>query len=200
MGERARIARDLHDVVAHHVSAIAVQAESARLTTDGIPEEGRALRVDRADRATRWTEMRRLLGVLREDANGEPEREPQPSLARLNELVETARAAGSPVTLTLEGRVTPLPPGSISARTGSCRRRSRTRRHAPGAAVDVELDYADSAASASRPRAGLRLRIPTGTACSGCASGDHGRRHAHRRPRGRRRVRRRRACRSRAAA
>ncbi len=42
MDERARIARDLHDVVAHHVSAIAVQAESARLTTEGLPEEGRA--------------------------------------------------------------------------------------------------------------------------------------------------------------
>ena len=93
MGERARIARDLHDVVAHHVSAIAVQAESARLTTEGLPEEGRA-HFEAIGQTARdaLTEMRRLLGVLREDANAEATRDPQPSLARLNELVETARA------------------------------------------------------------------------------------------------------------
>ena len=109
MGERARIARDLHDVVAHHVSAIAVQAESARLTTEGLPEEGKA-HFEAIGQTARdaLTEMRRLLGVLREDASAEPTRDPQPSLARLNELVETARAAGTPVTLTLEGAVTPF--------------------------------------------------------------------------------------------
>ena len=71
MEERARIARDLHDVVAHHVSAIAVQAESARLTTEGLPEEGRA-HFESIGQTARdaLTEMRRLLGVLREDASG----------------------------------------------------------------------------------------------------------------------------------
>jgi signal transduction histidine kinase len=143
MGERARIARDLHDVVAHHVSAIAVQAESARLTTEGLPEEGRA-HFEAIGQTARdaLTEMRRLLGVLREDANAEATRDPQPSLARLNDLVETARAAGTPVTLTLEGAVTPLPTGvDLCAYRILQEALTNVRRHAPGAAVDVELTY-----------------------------------------------------------
>jgi len=143
MGERARIARDLHDVVAHHVSAIAVQAESARLTTEGLPDEGRA-HFEAIGQTARdaLTEMRRLLGVLREDANAEATRDPQPSLARLNDLVETARAAGTPVTLTLEGTVTPLPTGvDLCAYRILQEALTNVRRHAPGAAVDVELTY-----------------------------------------------------------
>ena len=68
-GERARIARELHDVVAHHISMIAVQAETARLATPGMPAAGaqRLLQIGDTARAG-LTEMRRLLGVLREDA------------------------------------------------------------------------------------------------------------------------------------
>jgi signal transduction histidine kinase len=152
MGERARIARDLHDVVAHHVSAIAVQAESARLTTEGLPDEGRAY-FEAIGQTARdaLTEMRRLLGVLREDANGEPARDPQPSLARLNELVETARTAGTPVTLTLEGTVVTLPPGvDLCAYRILQEALTNVRRHAPGAEVEVRLEYAPVA---------LRLRV-----------------------------------------
>jgi signal transduction histidine kinase len=152
MGERARIARDLHDVVAHHVSAIAVQAESARLTTTDLPEEGRA-HFEAIGQTARdaLTEMRRLLGVLREDANGEPARDPQPSLTRLNELVETARAAGTPVALTLEGEVTPLPQGvDLCAYRILQEALTNVRRHAPGAAVEVDLEYAPGE---------LRLRV-----------------------------------------
>jgi len=144
MGERARIARDLHDVVAHHVSAIAVQAESARLTTEGLPDEGKA-HFEAIGQTARdaLTEMRRLLGVLREDASAEATRDPQPSLDRLNELVETARAAGTPVTLTLEGTVTPLPTGvDLCAYRILQEALTNVRRHAPGAAVEVELRYA----------------------------------------------------------
>jgi len=144
MGERARIARDLHDVVAHHVSAIAVQAESARLTTEGLPEEGKA-HFEAIGQTARdaLTEMRRLLGVLREDASAEATRDPQPSLARLNDLVETARAAGTPVTLTLEGAVTELPTGvDLCAYRILQEALTNVRRHAPGATVDVELTYA----------------------------------------------------------
>jgi signal transduction histidine kinase len=152
MGERARIARDLHDVVAHHVSAIAVQAESARLTTADLPEEGRAhFEAIGLTARDALTEMRRLLGVLREDANGEPARDPQPSLTRLNELVETARAAGTPVTLTLEGQVTPLPQGvDLCAYRILQEALTNVRRHAPGAAVAVDLEYAPDE---------LRLRV-----------------------------------------
>ena len=152
MGERARIARDLHDVVAHHVSAIAVQAESARLTTEGLPEEGRA-HFEAIGRTARdaLTEMRRLLGVLREDANAEAVRDPQPSLARLNDLVETARAAGTPVMLTLEGNVATLPPGvDLCAYRILQEALTNVRRHAPGAAVEVQLEYAPDA---------VRLRV-----------------------------------------
>ena len=152
MGERARIARELHDVVAHHVSAIAVQAESARLTTEDLPEEGRA-QFEAIGQTARdaLTEMRRLLGVLRDDANAEVARDPQPGLARLNELVETARTAGTPVRLTLGGQVTGLPPGvDLCAYRILQEALTNVRRHAPGAPVDVELEYrADT----------LRLRV-----------------------------------------
>jgi signal transduction histidine kinase len=147
MGERARIARDLHDVVAHHVSAIAVQAESARLTTEGLPDEGRA-HFEAIGQTARdaLTEMRRLLGVLRDDANAEAVRDPQPSLAHLNDLVETARAAGSPVTLTLEGAVAALPPGvDLCAYRILQEALTNVRRHAPGAAVEVKVEHSPDA-------------------------------------------------------
>ena len=69
-GERARIARELHDVVAHHISMIAVQAETARLATPGMPSDGARQLLAIGDTArTALTEMRRLLGVLREDTD-----------------------------------------------------------------------------------------------------------------------------------
>jgi signal transduction histidine kinase len=143
MEERARIARDLHDVVAHHVSAIAVEAESARVTTEGLSDEGRA-HFESIGQTARdaLTEMRRLLGVLREDASADAVRDPQPSLTHVNDLVETARAAGSPVTLTLEGAVVPLPTGvDLCAYRILQEALTNVRRHAPGAAVEVELEY-----------------------------------------------------------
>jgi signal transduction histidine kinase len=152
MGERARIARDLHDVVAHHVSAIAVQAESARLTTEDLPDEGRA-HFEAIGQTARdaLTEMRRLLGVLREHASAGAARDPQPSLVRLNELVETARAAGTPVRLTLAGTVVTLPPGvDLCAYRILQEALTNVRRHAPGAAVEVLLEYTPDA---------LRLRV-----------------------------------------
>jgi signal transduction histidine kinase len=152
MEERARIARDLHDVVAHHVSAIAVEAESARVTTEDLSDEGRA-HFESIGQTARdaLTEMRRLLGVLREDASADAVRDPQPSLTQVNDLVETARAAGSPVTLTLEGAVVPLPTGvDLCAYRILQEALTNVRRHAPGAAVEVELEY--------QPEA-LRLRV-----------------------------------------
>jgi signal transduction histidine kinase len=143
MGERARIARDLHDVVAHHVTAIAVQAETARLTVEGIPDEGRA-HLEAIGNTARdaLAEMRRLLGVFREEAATRAERTPQPGLARLHELVETARAAGTPVQLTLRGDAVPLPPGvDLCAYRILQEALTNARRHAPGASVELELEY-----------------------------------------------------------
>jgi signal transduction histidine kinase len=110
-GERARIARELHDVVAHHISMIAVQAEAARLTTPGMPPEGATRLVAIGDTArTALTEMRRLLGVLHHGEEA-AERAPQPTLRELDGLIARSRAAGLDVTLVVEGDPQPLPPG-----------------------------------------------------------------------------------------
>ncbi|WP_331717270.1 sensor histidine kinase [Yinghuangia sp. ASG 101] len=146
-GERARIARELHDVVAHHISMISVQAETARLTTQGLPAEGakRLLAIGDTARAA-LTEMRRLLGVLREDAGTGGGRKPQPALDQLMELVDDARdAAGAATRLIVRGRVVQLDPGvGLTAYRIVQEALTNARRHAPGAAVDVELRYTAS--------------------------------------------------------
>ena len=157
-GERARIARELHDVVAHHISMIAVLAETGRLTTPGLPEAGVRRFTEIGDTARAGlTEMRRLLGVLREDAvaaeetadavdagrEGRASRQPQPGLAQLTELVDAARDASLAGTrLIISGPVTPLDPGvELAAYRIVQEALTNARRHAPGAAVDVELRY-----------------------------------------------------------
>lgn len=144
-GERARIARELHDVVAHHISMISVQAETARLTTPGMPEAGAKRLRDIGDTArAALTEMRRLLGVLREDAGTPPvTRRPQPGLTQLNELLDEAReATGAATRLIVSGPVAPLDPGiELTSYRIVQEALTNARRHAPGAAVDVELRY-----------------------------------------------------------
>ena len=153
-GERARIARELHDVVAHHISMIAVQAETARLTTQGLPAAGAQRFTEIGDTARAGlTEMRRLLGVLREDAEATvADRHPQPGLPQLAELIDTAReASGAGTRLIVSGPVAEFDPGvELAAYRITQEALTNARRHAPGAAVDVELRYADDA---------LRLRI-----------------------------------------
>ena len=181
-GERARIARELHDVVAHHISMIAVQAETARLTTPGLTDAGvqRFAAIGDTARAG-LTEMRRLLGVLREDAalgsqqaaDGDlatrpADRRPQPGLPQLGDLVDEARdAAGSAARLIVSGPVTRLDPGvELAAYRIVQEALTNARRHAPGAAVDVELQYADDA---------LRLRVrDNGPGPPGAAAAGHG--------------------------
>jgi signal transduction histidine kinase len=148
-GERARIARELHDVVAHHISMIAVQAEAARLTTPGMPSAGAHRLAAIGDTArVALTEMRRLLGVLREDAPTDgPDRQPQPGLRQLNELLDEVRAAsGAGTRLIIRGPADMLDPGvELAAYRIVQEALTNARRHAPGAAVDVELYYADDA-------------------------------------------------------
>jgi len=165
-GERARIARELHDVVAHHISMIAVQAETARLTTQGLPAAGAQGFAAIGDTARAGlTEMRRLLGVLREDAQAaadmqaitdggstqmtEADRRPQPGLPQLAGLVdESRRASGGATRLIVSGQVTQLDPGvELAAYRIVQEALTNARRHAPGAAVDVELRYADDVLS-----------------------------------------------------
>jgi signal transduction histidine kinase len=146
-GERARIARELHDVVAHHISMVAVQAETARLTTPGMPRAGaRALGAIGDTARAALTEMRRLLGVLREDAELDgPELSPQPGLEQLGQLLDQARdTSGSAARLILSGRPRRLDPGvELAAYRIVQEALTNARRHARGAAVDVELHYGD---------------------------------------------------------
>ncbi|WP_372350437.1 sensor histidine kinase [Streptomyces sp. KL116D] len=170
LGERARIARELHDIVAHHVSTISVQAETARYTTPGLSPEGAATFLAIGDTARlALTEMRRLLGVLREDlpAHTPAARAPQPGLAQLVALVDEAReTSGGAVRLLVRGRVTPLDPGlELTAYRIVQEALTNTRRHAPGVAVDVELDYRETE---------LRLRIRDCGPGPGAATGGPG--------------------------
>jgi signal transduction histidine kinase len=141
-GERARIARELHDVVAHHISMIAVQAETARLTTPDLTPLGAERFSDIGDRARAGlTEMRRLLGVLREDTAEAAELQPQPGLAQLVDLLDDARQTAG-ARLIVSGAPVPLDPGvELAAYRIVQEALTNVRRHAPGAAVDVELRY-----------------------------------------------------------
>jgi signal transduction histidine kinase len=153
-GERARVSRELHDVVAHHISMIAVQAETARLTTAGMPAAGaqRLSAIGDTARAA-LTEMRRLLGVLRQDTRADvADRQPQPGLQQLNELLDEARdASGSGIRLIVRGQMAALDPGvELAAYRIVQEALTNARRHAEGTAVDVELYYTADA---------LRLRV-----------------------------------------
>jgi signal transduction histidine kinase len=146
-GERARIARELHDGVAHHISMIAVQAETARLTTPGMPAAGAQRLSEIGDTARAGlTEMRRLLCVLREDAQAEAaDRHPQPGLEQLPELVDEAReSSGAACRLIVSGPPVTVDPGvGLAAYRIVQEALTNARRHAPGAAVDVEVRYGD---------------------------------------------------------
>lgn len=112
--ERLRIARELHDVVAHNLSVVVVQAQAAERLLDRDPARAREViaSIEGTGREA-LDEMRQLLGVLRgaeaaEPAGPQGEFGPQPGLARLGELAEQVRAAGLPVTLRVEGTERPL--------------------------------------------------------------------------------------------
>ncbi len=108
MVERGRIARELHDVVAHNVSMMVVQAGAAERVLDGDqPHVRQALDVIASTGRQTVDEMRTLLGVLRSD-DGLGGLTPQPSLAGIGELVQGVREAGLPVTLRIDGEPCPL--------------------------------------------------------------------------------------------
>ena len=145
MEERARIARELHDIVAHHLSVIAVQSETARLTSPRLSADARGrFEAIAATARDALTETRRLLGVLREDVSGGADRSPQPGLDQLPELVDTARDSGTQIRLIMQGKAVPLPAGiDLAAYRIVQEALTNARRHAPGADVDVEVSYGD---------------------------------------------------------
>jgi signal transduction histidine kinase len=108
--ERLAIARDLHDIVAHAMSVIAVRSGVARVVMDSRPEEAReALGAIETTSRQALQEMRLLVGVLR---RGEGERSPAPGLTRLPDLLAQARDAGVDVTVEIDGDRRPLPDGA----------------------------------------------------------------------------------------
>ena len=110
--ERSRIARELHDIVAHSVSVMVVQAGGAEELLESSPERARqALRSVRETGQQALVEMRRMVGLLRLEGDGPEELTPQPRMAQLEELVAQARAAGLPTELRVEGATRALPPG-----------------------------------------------------------------------------------------
>ncbi|MBB6396534.1 signal transduction histidine kinase [Actinomadura coerulea] len=137
--ERQRIARELHDVVAHHMSMIAIQAEAAPYKVETVPDETRRdLAEIRATALDALTELRRVLGVLRAEDGAETA--PQPSLERLDELVGNARGAGLRVETRLGGDLAGLPPGvGLTAYRILQEALSNAMRHAPGSRVEVEV-------------------------------------------------------------
>jgi signal transduction histidine kinase len=173
--ERARIARELHDVIAHHVSMIVLQAGAERRVLEGSNASTREVleTVERTGRSA-LTEMRRLLGMLRADTN-EP-LTPQPRLTDLPTLVGQLRAAGLPVDLCVEGDPRELPVGiELSAYRIVQEGLTNALKHAGNATASVnvrygsdslELEIADDGAERSTPIAsgghgllGMRERV-----------------------------------------
>src|SRR5262245_22018886 len=141
--DRAHIARELHDIVAHHISGIAVQAETARFTTPGVSEQGAERFAAIGDSARdALDEMRRLLGVMRAPL-ATAELAPQPGLNQIDQLVEETRALGTEVRCPGSGDVTELPEDvELVAYRIAQEALTNARRHAAGAAVELDLAYA----------------------------------------------------------
>jgi signal transduction histidine kinase len=142
--ERQRIARELHDIVAHHMSVIAIQAEAGpRKVANPPPELVESFADIRASALSGLDELRRLLGVMRSSG---ADTAPQPGLAELDDLLDSARSGGVRVTSSVSGTARALPQGiDLSAYRIVQEALSNVMRHAPGSAARVELGYAPSA-------------------------------------------------------
>ncbi|MFI6466780.1 sensor histidine kinase [Streptomyces sp. NPDC050538] len=170
--ERSRIARELHDVVAHHMSVISIQAQVAPHLVENPSEELKEnLAGIRQNALEALAELRRVLGVLREEnpeypddpyalpapGTGAAPDAPQPTLDRLDALIENTRAAGLDVRSDVRGEPRPLAPGvELSAYRIIQEALSNALRHAPGSTVAVEVTHATDGlqltVTNSRPR------------------------------------------------
>jgi signal transduction histidine kinase len=144
--ERARIAREMHDAVAHSVSVIVLQAGAAEQVLATSPERARESLVTIQDSGREAIgELRRMLGLLR-DPVAEGSLAPQPGVGRLDVLLEQVRAAGLPVELTVEGEPRHLPPGiDRSAYRIVQEGLTNTLKHAGPARASVRLRYGERA-------------------------------------------------------
>jgi signal transduction histidine kinase len=165
--ERLRIARDLHDLVGHGLSTIAVQSSTARLALDAGDTTAARTAMAAVEATSRGAmrEMRQLLGVLREA--GGPERAPSPGLADLDALAEGVRAAGMRVEVERSGDLTAVPAAvELSAYRVAQEALTNVVKHAPGASVAVQVT-ADGRF--------LRVRVADdGTGATASAGSGHG--------------------------
>ncbi|MFJ6729697.1 MULTISPECIES: sensor histidine kinase [unclassified Streptomyces] len=145
--ERARIARELHDVVAHNVSVMVVQADGAAYVLDAAPDQAKkALETISSTGRQALAEMRRLLGVLRTGEHQEGgEYVPQPDVEQIEDLVQQCRGSGLPVDFKIEGTPRPLPSGvELTAYRIVQEALTNTRKHGgPNAGASVRLVYFD---------------------------------------------------------
>jgi len=141
--ERGRIARDLHDIAAHDLSAIVVQAGAADRQLNRDPEATRAtLRAIRTQGRATLSALRGLVGIIRDDSATDTA--PRPSLRRLDELVDSAKHGGMDVTVTVTGSPGTLPvPVDVAAYRVAQEALANARQHAPGAPVLVEIQYTE---------------------------------------------------------
>ncbi|MFE3873113.1 sensor histidine kinase [Kitasatospora sp. NPDC059146] len=174
--ERARIARELHDVVTHNVSMMTIQAGAARKILDTAPDRAReAMAAVEAGGRAAMTELRQVMGLLTIDSEtgGDPattaDLSPQPGLGRLDSLVEGVRRAGLPVELMVRGERRTVPPGvELAAYRVVQEALTNTVKHAGGAAAAVTVDYAADHLTVEVTDTGGR---PTGAAATGNGRG-----------------------------
>jgi signal transduction histidine kinase len=160
--ERARIARELHDVVTHHVNLVVLQATAASGLLDRDPERVREpLRVIERSGREALEEMRRLLGVLREE-DAERPLAPQPGLDDVDRLISTARDTGLAVGLSVSGQPRPLPAGlGLTVYRIVQEALTNVARHAAGARVGVSLRFEHDALDVAVVDDGGAERAPT---------------------------------------
>jgi signal transduction histidine kinase len=145
--ERARIARDLHDIVSHNVSVMVVQAGAARSVLGTAPDQAAAAlqAVEAAGRDT-MTELRHLLDVLAPSADGADHGDlsPQPSLSRLGRLIDKVAFAGLPVEVRISGEPRPLPSGvDLTAYRIIQEALTNALKHGDGQPAEVTVRYAE---------------------------------------------------------
>ena len=162
--ERARIARELHDVVAHNLTVMIALSDGAGYALRDDPDEAeRALETAASTGRLALAEMRRLLGVLREDSDGRtPERDPQPGVPEIDRLVEQVRAAGLPVSYRVSPDARELPEGiQLTLFRIVQEALTNTLKHAgPSATAELEVLATGADVTVSVADTGPRLSAP----------------------------------------